>query len=53
MPDISYLLVGASAFAAGVFCGTAVVGPKMLAAVTGILGQMSHDLNPRRDTPMM
>lgn len=49
MPDVwMNVLVGASAFAGGVFCGTAFIGPKLYAAVTGILGQMSHDLNPRR-----
>ncbi|MBA3315459.1 MAG: hypothetical protein H0T47_19500 [Planctomycetaceae bacterium] len=53
MPEFTTVLVGLSAFFAGIFCGTAVVGPKIVSAVTGILGQMSHDLNPRRDVPMV
>ena len=39
---------GMGMFAAGVFCGTMVVGPRLYAAVTGTLNVMSHDLNPRR-----
>jgi hypothetical protein len=49
MPDVTLLLVGLSAFTGGVFCGTLVVGPKLYASVTRILGEMSHDMNPRRD----
>lgn len=53
MPDYwTNVLIGISAFAGGVFCGTAMVAPKLYAAVTGILGQMSHDLNPRRDASL-
>lgn len=45
------IITGVAAFAAGLFCGTAVVGPKLYAAVTGTLDEMSHDLNPHRDSP--
>ena len=48
---MSNVLLGLSAFAGGVLCGSAVIGPKLYAALTGTLSQMSHDLNPRRDAP--
>lgn len=50
---MSDLVLGLSAFAAGILCGTAVVGPRLYAAVTGTLDKMSHDLNPRRESPPM
>ena len=48
---MSELMIGITAFAAGMLCGTAIVGPKLFSAVTGTLNQISHDVNPRRDEP--
>lgn len=45
------IIIGISAFAAGMLCGTAMVGPKIFSVVSGTMNEMSHDLNPRRDLP--
>jgi hypothetical protein len=45
------IIIGLSAFAAGMLCGTAMVGPKIYSVVSGTMSEMSHDLNPRRDLP--
>lgn len=49
-PLMTDILIALSAFAGGVFCGTSLIAPKVYAAVSGTLTQMSHDLNPRRDS---